>query len=165
MKIFTFITLVIPVYAVAMENQLQITNRHLDTLQRPHITIINQLPVNDPHLPTTRIDISDETVRNYPYRPDDSTKTIYANRGIRFSPQTHKAFLQRHRLGMNNAGDLALISIYIHHANVKRPFQHIKIGKECDVQFGDTLTFTIGQGFHRDIVLKNNDKIVHVFSL
>ncbi|HLJ30828.1 MAG TPA: hypothetical protein VKU36_00170 [Candidatus Babeliales bacterium] len=163
MKFFSFITLVIPVYAVAMENQLQITNRHLDTCTRPHITIINQLPDNDLDFANTRIDISDQTkIKTYSsasYRPDDSTKTIYANKGIRFSPQAHTNIHEYKRLGMSDTKDNALIAVYVHGLE-KNQLMHFVIGKGSDIQFGDVVTFAMNN--KRDIVLKNNDTIVRV---
>jgi hypothetical protein len=123
---------------------LEIRNRNLDTLEKPHITIINQLPDN-PQFLSTRIDISDQTKINQynkqSYISDDSTITIYSNRGVKFSPRTYKTLPEYERLGMNNAGDTALINIYVHTA-INYPLMQLLIGKGSKVQFGDTITFT-----------------------
>lgn len=162
MKYFLLTTLIIPAYIVAMENQLQITNRHVDTLQRPYITIINQLPHNNSGF-NTRIDISDQTkVKTYTtasYRPDDSTKTIYANKGIRFSPQIHKNIHEYKRLGMSDTKKNALIAVYVHCIE-RHPLMHLVIGKGSDIQFGDVVTFAMND--NHDIVLKNNDIVLRI---
>jgi hypothetical protein len=163
-KYFLLITFIFPAYVSAMENNLQITNRHLDTLKRPHITIINQLPLNDPEFTNTRIDISDQTkVKTYThnsYRPDDSTKTIYSNKAMRFSPQTHRNIHEYKRLGMNDTGKNALIAIYLHDLR-QYPLMHVVIGEGSDIQFGDVLTFSIND--NREIILKSNNKIITSF--
>src|SRR5438128_2896177 len=137
-------TTVIPASIFAMETQTQITNRHLDTLTRPHITIINKLPNNDLNFPNTRIDISDQTkIKTYThesYRSDNSTKTIYPNNGIRFSPQTHKTLDEYKRLGMNNAGNAAIVAMYIH-GSLRHRCLYMVIGEGAAVQFGDVRTF------------------------
>jgi len=157
MKKFIFIiSILIPVISIAMENQLQITNRHLNTLKRPHITIINKLPSS---FPTTRIDISDQAeitkYINNSYRPDASTKTIYANNGTRFSPQIHKAIRECERFGMNDKGDAALIAAYVRGAT--KPIKYFVIGKGSSIQFGDIITFTTKSN---DVILLHNDKEV-----
>src|SRR5437762_5678335 len=125
-----------------MEQEIEIRNRNLDTRTQPHITIINKLPKNAAF--PTRIDVSDKTrVDNYTkdsYRPDDSTKTIYAHQGIRFDPRLNKTGEPEHaRLGMSNAGDAALIALYIYGA-IKSPLIYLIIGKGAKIQFGETIT-------------------------
>ena len=142
MKYSVLLTSVISAHACAME-PVEIRDRNLDTAQKPHITIINQLP-KDPGF-TTRIDISDKTkITNYTknsYRPDDSTTTIYSNRGIRFSPYLNKNGQPEHaRLGMNDAGDAALITLYIHGA-IRHPWINLIIGKSAKIGFGDAIIF------------------------
>lgn len=161
MKYIALIATVIAANISAMETELQITNRHLDTLERPYITIINKLPQNDPNFPNTRIDISDQTkVKTYTpesYRIDDSTKTIYSNNGIRFSPQTHKSIHEFKRLGMNDAENAAIIAMYIHGA-LRHRCLYMVIGKGAAVQFGDVITFS--KDNDNNILLKHNDKPV-----
>ena len=145
MKHLIFVASIIaPIHSIVAMETLEIRNRNLDTLQKPHITIINQLPDN-PQFLNTRIDISDQTKINQynkqTYTPDDSTITIYPNRGIRFSPRTNKTLHEYKRLGMNNTGNAALITLYVH-AAVNYPLVQLLIGKGSKVQFGDTITFT-----------------------
>lgn len=124
-----------------MEQEIEIRNRSLDTLKKLHVTIINRLPQNAGD--STRIDISDRTKVNNKndYKPDDSTKTIWTNQGIRFSPHFNKTGEPEHkRLGMNDAGDAALVALYIH--GIKNSLIHLVIGTDSRIKFGDTVTIT-----------------------
>jgi hypothetical protein len=125
----------------AMEHKTEIISRNLNTPQRPHITIINQLPKEIGF--STRIDISDTTKINNTddYKPDDSTKTIHSDKGIKFSPNFNKTGEPEYRrLGMNNTGNAALIALYIH--GIKNSLVHMIIGEGSRIQFGDTVTIT-----------------------
>lgn len=143
--------LIAPTLSLAMEQAIEIRDRNLNTATKPHITIINLLPKDNPLFSTTRIDISDKTKQFYPketYRPDDSTVTIYSNQGIRFSPHFYKILEPKHkcpyenyeRLGMNDAGDTAKIALYVH--AIQHPLARFCIGKDHTVKFGDNLTIT-----------------------
>lgn len=137
-------SIIISTTSFAME--IEIRNRELDSLNKPHITIINLLPTDNALFSTTRIDISDKTkVDRYikdSYRPDNSTKTIYSGQGIRFSPWLNKNGESEHkRLGMNDAGNAALITLYIHGAS-NNPLNHLVIGKGSQIPFNDTITIT-----------------------
>src|SRR5579862_4336467 len=136
-------TIITPL-SFTMEPAIEIRNRDLDTLQKPHIVIINKLPKGSDF--STRIDISDKTkIMTYTkdsYRPDESTKTIWPNEGIRFSPYLNKNGEPEHkRLGWNNAKDAALIALYIH-GFPNNPLNHLVIGKGSLIQFGNTITIT-----------------------
>jgi hypothetical protein len=141
------------------EPEIEIRNRELDTLNKPHITIINKLPKDLGF--STRIDISDKTKTDRytknSYRPDDSTKTIYSGQGIRFSPWLNKNGEPEHkRLGMNDAGDAALIALYIHGTIDKWPLFYLMIGKGAIIRFGDTITFHTNSD--DAITLNHNDR-------
>ncbi len=130
---------IIPTLSCAMEQEIEIRNRNLDTPQKRHITIINKLP-KDANF-STRIDISDKTKisNKNDYKSDDSTKTIHPNQGIRFSPNFNKNGEPEHkRLGMNDAGNAALVALYIH--GIQNSLIHIIIGKGSRIKFGDTIT-------------------------
>lgn len=146
-----------------MQKKYIINDRHLDTLQRPYITIINELPENNPHFSTTRIDISDcADIKKYihnPYISDDSTKALYAQKGIRFSFQTHKTINEYERLGLNNRGDIALIACYVH-GSQKNSLKYLFIGKGLPIQFGDTITFTTKQ--NTIIIIHNNKELPQI---
>lgn len=132
---------IIPTLSCAMEREIEIRNRNLDTPQKRHITIINKLP-KDPNF-STRIDISDKTKINNKndYKPDDSTKTIHHGQGIRFSPNLNKTGeSEDKRLGMNDAGDAALVALYLH--GIKNSLIHLVVGKGSRIRFGDTVTIT-----------------------
>jgi hypothetical protein len=128
----------------AMKLPIEIRNRDLNALERPHITIINQLPTDNPYFSNTRIDISDKTkiTAHDKYQPDESTVTIHPREGIRFSLYKNKTLEPEHRrLGLNDAEDAALIALYIHGAP-NNPLNHLVIGKGSFIPFGDTVTIT-----------------------
>lgn len=142
MKYYTLVlSTIIPALSCAMEQEIEIRNRNLDTLEKPHITIINRLPKSSGF--STRIDISDKTKINNKNdcKPDDSTKTIYPNQGIRFSPNLNKNGEPEHkRLGMNDAGNAALVALYLH--GIENSLIHLVVGEGSRIQFGDTVTIT-----------------------
>jgi hypothetical protein len=158
MKRYTLLlSTIISTVSFAMEQKIEIRNRSLDTLTQPHITIINRLPKDATF--SARVDISDKRKRtNYnksSYQPDDSTESIYSHQGIRFSPRLNKTGEpESKRLGMNDAGDAALIALYIHGA-IKYPLIHLAIGKGAKVQFGETIT--VNANSHGAITLNHHD--------
>src|SRR5260221_10724003 len=128
MKYYILLLSIIPALSCAMEQEIEIRNRNLDTPQKRHITIINKLPKDAGF--STRIDISDKTkIHNKnDYKSDDSTKTIHPNQGIRFSPNLNKTGeSEDKRLGMNDAGDAALVALYLH--GIQNSLIHLVIGK------------------------------------
>jgi hypothetical protein len=152
-------TIITPL-SFAMEPLVEIRNRDIDTLQKPHITIINQLPTDNPYFSNTRIDISDKTKidAHHKYKPDESTKTIWPNQGIRFSLNRNKTLEPEHkRLGLNDAEDAALIALYIHGAP-NNPLTHVVVGKGSFIPFGETITITANDD--GTIMYTNNDDTI-----
>lgn len=146
---------------VAMETPITIRNRNLNSLEKPHVTIINKLSNTNSYFLNTRIDISDKTKINThsQYKPDDSTIMIHPDQDVRFSLRKNKTLEPEHnRLGMNDAEDAALISIYIYGAH-NNPLHHLVIGKGSLIPFGDTITITAnpdGAIVFTNTVLTNN---------
>jgi hypothetical protein len=142
MKYYTLaLSTIIPALSCAMEQEIEIRNRNLDTPEKPQITIINKLPKDAGF--STRIDISDTTKisNKNNYKPDDSTETIWANKGIRFSPNLNKnENLEHNRLGMNDAGNAALVALYIH--GIQNSLIHLVVGEGSRIKFGNTVTIT-----------------------
>lgn len=148
---------VITPLSFAMEPLVEIRNRDLDTLQKPHIIIINKLPKDAGF--STRIDISDKTkIYDYTkdsYRPDESTKTIWPGQGIRFSPYFNKNGKPDYRrLGMNDTGNAALIALHIH--GIKHSHKHLFIGEGSRIRFGDTIIITAN---NNDIIIELPDDV------
>jgi hypothetical protein len=151
------LSIAMPAISLAMGPAIEIRDRNLNTAKEPHITIINQLPKDIGFF--TRIDISDKTmINNYTkdsYRPDDSTQTIYFNQGIRFSPRFNKTDEPEHqRLGMNDAGDAALLVVYLYGAK-NNELHHLVVGKGSFIPFGETITITAASNMN--IYFTNND--------
>lgn len=159
------VPLLISATSVAMENQLQISNRHLDTCKRPCITIINKLSQSD-NLLTTRIDVSDPAeIKKYihnSYQPDVTTKTIYANHEVHFFPETHTWMPEHKRFGLNDKEDTAIIAVYIHGdltREATKPINYFVIGKGSLIQFKDTITFTTNSP-NKDILVIHKDNVL-----
>jgi hypothetical protein len=148
---------------VAMEPQtpkLRMRNNDYNTLYKPYIIIINQLPADKNYVPNSRIDISDEIRIDYqnnkPWAPDKSTIQLNPNEGIRFAPHTYKTLPENERLGMNDAGDSAHINMYVH-AAVRNQLMKIYIGKYSPIQFGDTIRISAAPCEDDTIIIKHND--------
>jgi hypothetical protein len=148
---------------VAMEPQTpkpRIKNNDYNTYSKPYIIIINQLPADKNYVPSSRIDISDEIRIDYqhntPCIPDKSTIQLNPNEGVRFSPHTYKTLPENERLGMNDAGDSALINMYVH-AAVRNQLMKIYIGKYSPIQFGDTIHIFAVPCENGTIIIKHND--------
>jgi hypothetical protein len=127
------------------------------------ITIYNLLPKDHPNIHDTRIEISDlkriEIYNSESYKSDKSTWTLYGNEKVRFSPDKHKKGNDWERLGINNAGDGALINIYVH-AAVKNKLMQLYFGKYSKVQFGDSIYFKPNKYANDTIILEHKDLIL-----
>ena len=129
-----------------------------NTDNQSHITIINQLGNNN-NLPNNQIDISDENrtdfYTNQPYIKDSSAVSIFPGEGVVFAPYKNSTLAEHKRLGMNNAGNAALIKICVH-AAIKDSLMHLYIGEHSKIKFGDTISFDLQPDGH--IKMKHNAK-------
>jgi hypothetical protein len=130
-----------------IKTHIQSTGLSADTMgASPCITIINQLPTNNPHLPSTHIDVSEKTkynaYTNKSHTPDESTITISSHETKQFP------------LHLNEANSTSL-TFYVHDAVENQLFQ-LNIGKGSKVKCGDTITLT-PKPSHK-IAIKHNDK-------